>query len=94
MSKIALINGIFMGIFKIYLFVLPILDPFLALFEPFMTLGYIWGQIPINCHNYVHVKNYVNKQKIVLMCAIIRVYILSKAYQKIIFEIAIFQYIE
>ena len=47
MPKIELINGISMSIFKLYNF-FPILDPILTLFDPFLTLGYIWGQIPID----------------------------------------------
>ena len=43
MPKIALIDGIFMSIFKFYHF-----DLFWTLFEPFLAFGYIWGQINID----------------------------------------------
>ena len=49
MPKIALINGISMGIFKFYYF-LPILDRFL----PFLTFSYIWSQIPIEGHMHIY----------------------------------------
>merc|ERR1712082_71251 len=54
MPKIALINGISMGIFKFYHF-LPFLDPFLTLFWPLVIFGVkfllivIWAYI--NCVN-------------------------------------------
>ena len=54
MYKIELINGISMSIFNFYNFLIyfgPFFDPF---FYPFLTLGYIWGQIPIDCHMCIY----------------------------------------
>ena len=40
----------FYELFKI----LTILDLFWTLFDPFLAFGYIWGQIPIDCHMRIY----------------------------------------
>ena len=53
MLKIALINGITMGILNFYHF-FTYFGPFFILFDPFLAFGYIWGQITIDCHMHIY----------------------------------------
>ena len=53
MLKIALINGITMGILNFYHFFYLFWTLFI-LFDPFLAFGYIWGQITIDCHMHIY----------------------------------------
>ena len=53
MLKIALINGITMGILNFYHF-FTYFGPFFILFDPFLAFGHIWGKITIDCHLHIY----------------------------------------
>jgi len=62
MQKIALINGISMGIFNF----LPFFDLFWTLFDPFLSFAYFLSQFPIDYHMRIyklcnHAKNCSHK---------------------------------
>ena len=45
---------IFLWAFVRFTIFVPILDPFLTLFGPFLAFDYIWGQISIDCHMRIY----------------------------------------